>query len=170
MTSIQQFEYEGQAITFEFTDNNVMINATEMAKVFNKRVNDFFINNNTQSFIKKSLSGDYPKYLGIEKEEDFFISKQRTGTWMHRVLALRFAAWLDPAFDLWVCTTIDKVLYGTYHEDVKTLAELKKEKNNTLEKLMNNEDYLKMLEIEAKEKVFRARILKHQTVKVNLFG
>jgi len=43
--------------------------------------------------------------LNIESKEDLIISKQKSGTWMHRVLALNFAAWLEPAFDLWVYAT-----------------------------------------------------------------
>ena len=35
---------------------------------------------------------------------------------MHRVLALKFAAWLDPKFEVWVFSTIDRILLGHYRE------------------------------------------------------
>lgn len=35
---------------------------------------------------------------------------------MHRVLALKFAAWLDPEFELWVYVTIDKILFSHFKE------------------------------------------------------
>ena len=35
---------------------------------------------------------------------------------MHRILALKFAAWLDPDFELWVYNTIDNILFGNYNK------------------------------------------------------
>ncbi len=43
---------------------------------------------------------------------------------MHRVLALKFAAWLNPAFELWVYATIDDILFGSYKEDENDLREI----------------------------------------------
>ncbi len=39
----QIFQYNGSPITFQKGDS-VMVNATEMAKPFGKRCNDFFVN------------------------------------------------------------------------------------------------------------------------------
>jgi hypothetical protein len=33
---------------------------------------------------------------------------------MHRVLALKFAAWLNPAFELWVSSTVENLLFGRH--------------------------------------------------------
>ena len=35
---------------------------------------------------------------------------------MHRILALKFAAWLNPAFELWIYSVIDELLFGHYLE------------------------------------------------------
>lgn len=35
---------------------------------------------------------------------------------MHRILALKFAAWLDPEFELWVYQTIDDIIFGSLNE------------------------------------------------------
>jgi len=121
---IQIFEFEGQQIEFDLSNQSVMINATEMAKIYNARINDFFENESTKRFIKACLNNGNSRYLGIENQEDLYISKQRTGTWMHRVLAIKFAAWLDPNFELWVYTTIDKILFGTIKENVKSKQEI----------------------------------------------
>ena len=51
--SIKKFNYEGKPISFEFSDGNKMINATEMAKPFKKKVNDFLRLNGTKGFSKK---------------------------------------------------------------------------------------------------------------------
>lgn len=51
MNEVTKFNYEGYDITFEFSDGNKMINATEMAKSFNKKVNDFLRLKNTKDYI-----------------------------------------------------------------------------------------------------------------------
>ena len=43
---------------------------------------------------------------------------------MHRILALKFASWLNPDFEIWVYSTIDKILFGSYAEDEKNLKEI----------------------------------------------
>lgn len=52
---------------------------------------------------------------------------------MHRILALKFAAWLSPDFELWVYSTIDKLLFGKYAEREKSL-----ERSLSLQNEMNN--------------------------------
>ena len=41
-------------------------------------------------------------------------TKGQSGTWMHRILALKFAAWLDTKFEIWVFSTIDQILLVAY--------------------------------------------------------
>ena len=106
--------FNGNAITFTLGKDNMMVNATEMAKIFSKQVNDFLSNDRTKAFIEICLKKrDFP-FFGIEKENDLVISRQRTGTWMHRLLALKFAAWLNPDFEVWVYSTIENLLYGRH--------------------------------------------------------
>ena len=31
---------------------------------------------------------------------------------MHRVLAIKFAAWLDPDFEVWIYSTIEELMFG----------------------------------------------------------
>ena len=40
------------------------------------------------------------------------------------VLAIKYAAWLNPDFELWVYTTIDNILFGSYLDDEKNLKEI----------------------------------------------
>ena len=37
-----------------------------------------------------------------------------TGIYFNRQLALKFAAWLDVAFEVWVFSTIDNLIFGNY--------------------------------------------------------
>ena len=48
---------------------------------------------------------------------------------MHRILALKFAAWLDPSFELWVYCTIDKLIHGDYIALKKSLKESAKRRS-----------------------------------------
>jgi hypothetical protein len=41
---------------------------------------------------------------------------------MHRILALKFAAWLDPDFEVWVFITIDKILNEYYRNQRERLV------------------------------------------------
>ena len=101
------FEYEGQAIAFEFADGNKMINATQMAKPFKgKTVFNFLRTKQTKDFIlllesrysHMSIGKNEPKreVLRIIKGG----SPELQGTWMEELLAQKFAAWLYPPFEL----------------------------------------------------------------------
>ena len=106
--------FNGNTVTFVMGKENMMINATEMAKIFGKQVSEFLSNDRTKAFIETCLKKrDFP-FFGIEKENDLVVSKQRTGTWMHRLLALKFAAWLNSDFEVWVYSTIENLLYGRH--------------------------------------------------------
>lgn len=119
---VVQFIYNETNIDFS-VNGNVMVNATQMAKVFNKQVNEFTSNKNTIQFVETCLKNGNSRFLGIEKESDLINSKQKSGTWMHRVLALKFAAWLDPEFELWVYSRIDKILLGSFQKVKEAMIE-----------------------------------------------
>lgn len=114
---VVHFIYSDQTVDFlPKGDINVMVNATQMAKIFGKEVKHFNENDGTEKFIDACLKSRNSDFLGIKNREDLIISKQKSGTWMHRILALKFAAWLDPDFEVWVFMTIDKILLGHFHE------------------------------------------------------
>lgn len=110
-------KYNGHSITFDFSeDQDVMMNATEMAKIFGKGVHAFMRNKNTQKFIETCLRSEFANDLKIKSINDLVVSKQKTGTRMHRILALKFAAWLDPghSFELWVYSMLEEIRVETY--------------------------------------------------------
>ena len=67
---------------------------------------------------------------------------------MHRVLALKFAAWLNPAFELWVYATIDDILFGSYKEDENDLREIARLKTEIHRKTQALEQSPLQLELE----------------------
>ena len=73
---------------------------------------------------------------------------------MHRILALKFAAWLDAKFEVWVWKTIDKIMLGHYRE-VKAamyerLAAEKAVEAKREQLLKENPAFLDFLELEGK--------------------
>ena len=168
MKSIE-FKYGNQNIEFVQGNNNIMINATQMAKVFNKRIDFFLKSDNTKAFIKElefTLFGgnstksqsEFPPYGGnSEKQnrEQIIKSKGKSGTYMHRILALKFAAWLDPKFELWVYSTIDKILFAQFQEIKEATVDklkIEQQRDKMREELLKKhpDDFYKFLELEGK--------------------
>jgi hypothetical protein len=138
-----KFVYNETQVDFLPVGNDsLMINATQMAKIFNKKIENFTRMESTQNFISECLKNANQRYLNINDATELLDSKQKSGTWMHRILALKFAAWLDPAFELWVYATIDKIVFGFYKEIKEaTVEKLKAEKLQQLKKQELMEKY-----------------------------
>lgn len=73
-----------------------MVNATQMAKPFGKRPNHFIDTDQTKAFINVLEAKAGISALKTIK------GGNNSGTWMHQKLALKFAGWLSPEFELWV--------------------------------------------------------------------
>ncbi len=91
------FTFNETPITFEFSsDDNLMVNATEMAKAFNKEVSGFLKVDSTKNYIEAySQTEDLP--FGNEFSPNGKLIKvvkggEHNGTWMERSVALKFAA------------------------------------------------------------------------------
>src|SRR5665648_34571 len=122
--NIQKFKFGDVEIEFDLRQGrNVMVNATEMAKVFGKKINHFMENENTENFINACLNNRNSGFLGVKTREDLVVSKQKSGTWMHRVLALKFASWLNSDFEVWVWMTIDQIIFGFAIEIQDSISE-----------------------------------------------
>lgn len=102
------YQYEGNSVTF-FKGENVMVNATEMAKAFNKRTYDWLITQQSKDFLaalsetRNLTSADLVK---VTKGGD----PKLQGTWMHEDVALEFARWLSPKFAIWCNDRIKELL------------------------------------------------------------
>lgn len=160
--------FEENAITFLVSkDNSMMVNATEMAKVFNKDLFQFTKSEGTKSFIDSCLKPANAGLLGVKTEDDLIISRQKSGTFMHRVLALKFAAWLSPDFEVWVYSTIERLLFGRHVEREKSF-EKTISLQNELESLVmkpdkTGEDFERYIEVQKllnREKSYRTSLTK----------
>lgn len=130
--------YNGVAITFATKEhsNDLMINATEMAKSFGKTINHWCNNSSTTEFIVALAKAQgiepnkqYANLLNISvdgKSVSLSISDlakiypsliyvvkgglNQQGTWLHEDVALEFARWLSPEFAIWTNARIKELL------------------------------------------------------------
>jgi Asp-tRNA(Asn)/Glu-tRNA(Gln) amidotransferase C subunit len=164
--NIKIFQYENQAIEFDTTNNSVMVNATEMAKVFGKLPANFLNTENTQKFIQ-IMSSRY-----CLNNNDIVRTSTNEGTWMHRKLALKFAAWLSPEFENWIMDTIEDILFGEDKrqiEQLKRFADLDIEEEECRKELMTNENWLRYEEIKREKRRLRANRGKELNEQIKLF-
>lgn len=113
MEKFHNFDYKGSTISFEFADTNKMINATQMAKPFKKMVGHFLALKSTKEYILV-LEDRYRNHDNGKNREVLRVVQggipELQGTWMDEKLALKFAAWLSPKFELWVYDRIYELL------------------------------------------------------------
>jgi len=98
-----------------------MINASQMAAIFNKRTSDWLQNQSTKSFltelskVRKSVLADL-----------VYVTKggNNPGTWMHEDVALEFARWLSPSFAIWCNDRIKELMRHGFTATENKLNEL----------------------------------------------
>lgn len=105
------FSYNGNDALFD-TRDDVMVNATQLAKIYGKRPNDYLSLPATNQLIN-AITRKY----GIS-ENQLVISKVGSshnggGTWMHRLIVVDFCQWLDIDLKLWCTEKLDELMrYG----------------------------------------------------------
>ena len=122
MNAITIFSYNGSDVSFQ-NGENIMINATEMAKPFNKRPIDYLRLPTTIDLISAIVRKSHIS------ENQLIITKQGSavnggGTWMHEDVALDFAQWLSVDFKLWCNDRIKELLtqgVATVNDDDATI-------------------------------------------------
>lgn len=93
-------KFEKRLIAFDF--ENEMVNATDMIKNYpDKKMNNFLRTKQTKDFIK-TLESETLKSVTVVKR-----GGKEQGTWMHKLLAYKFAAFLSPKFEVFVYKTFD---------------------------------------------------------------
>jgi len=134
---IVNFIYNNKQVDFlPSGDNNVMVNATQMAKIFGKRIDHFLKSDHANDFINILELTPFGGSSTPLAREEIIKTVNGVSTWMHRILALKFASWLDPAFELWVYTTIDKILLSHYQElKQATIEKLQAQKELQIRKI-----------------------------------
>ena len=138
------FSYNGNEVLFDIKDD-VMVNATQLAKIYGKRPNDYLSLPATNQLI----SAITRKY-GIAENQ--LVRTERggmaPGTWMHRLIVVDFCQWLDIDLKLWCTEKLDELMrYGMTATQP------------TLEQMINNPDLVISLATQLKnEREEKARL------------
>jgi len=115
------------------TDKNVMINATEMAKMFDRRTKDYLKSKATKELILELERAPN----GARSDQKVVENRGHVGIYFCEILALDFAAWLDVKFRIWIYNTIREIITKeTSH--VKTAVSTLTEKETALQKIISN--------------------------------
>lgn len=104
-SEIRTYQYQNNNVTFQLDNGGLMVNLTEMAKPFGKEPHSFLKTKQTQRFIK-ALKESSPQICGVTTVNGGI----NPGTWTHQKLALKFAGYLDPRFELWIYDRIEELL------------------------------------------------------------
>lgn len=108
MESLKIFNYRDSNITFKTVEGTVMVNATEMAKPFNKQASDWTKTQHAKEFIKV-----FSERKNIRSSDLLVVIKGGTGvqgTWLHQDIALEFSRWLSVDFAIWCNDRIKELL------------------------------------------------------------
>lgn len=169
MQSLEIRQYESFEVSFMTGARNVKVNATEMAKIYGKRVGDFLANESVKAFIsgmELTLNGVNSK---PEKEITLLENRGSKGTWMHRVLALKFAAWLNVNFEIWVYLTIEDILFGQLPELAQKKLKVIDEVEQAEQALYNTQEYKDYELAKANQKMISKAIKNQQENQLLLF-
>ena len=120
-----EFIYQDIEIHFLLgNEKNVMVNATEMAKAFEKRTGHYLNNESTKKFIEAIKLTD----MSVSLDSDIVDYRGRNGIYFCELLALDFAAWLDVNFKVWIYRRIQEILFGKAKAVANKISEVELKK------------------------------------------
>lgn len=123
-TEVTKYDYNNSGITFTGRDD-VMINATEMAKAFGKRPVDWLRLPSTEDFIKTLSEVRKSHFTNlIVTQKGNYSDGTNQGTWFHEDVAIEFARWLSPEFAIWCNDRIKEILKNRISEQSEEIKRL----------------------------------------------
>lgn len=114
-------DYNGLSVHFT---EEAWFNATEAAERFGKRPNDWLALDDTKAYLTAVENTSVTGIPNTPKNGDLIRTKRgkNGGTWLHPMLAVSFARWLDPAFAVWCDGQIYALIRGQHpHNDWKRM-------------------------------------------------
>lgn len=152
MNNLLTYAYEGSEVTFS-NEDNVMVNATQMAKAFGKQPNDWLKTEQAQRMIeaiaKTNIFGLADNQLVVTIKGGN--NPEERGTWMHEDVALVFAQWLSPEFYIWCNNRIKELIKN----GVSDIRETPQDYLSALKALVAKEE--ERLRLEADNKVLKPK-------------
>ena len=103
------FSYNGHNVSFIKTSYGILLNATQMAKAFNKKPAEYLRLPSVNQLIKSMVGFSHHSENQIVTTM-LGSPENGGGTWMFEDLAIDFARWLDTDFRLWCNSKIKEFL------------------------------------------------------------
>lgn len=133
MEALQIFNYNETPVTFKNENGVIFLSATEMAKPFGKRPNDYLTLQSTTELLYAITRKN-----GIAENQvvETVRGGLNPGTWFHEDIALDFAQWLSIDFKLWCNDRIKELLrtgVTTVSNDDEVIAQAMLVLNSRLE-------------------------------------
>jgi hypothetical protein len=113
-------------VIFDNTDS-IYINATQIAKHFNKLPKDWLKTKDTQAYLEAFSQKDNNPNGDLVVVRKGGNDKSLTGTWIHKKLIISFARWLDPYFAVWCDETIEEILSQKFSPQISVKEKLELE-------------------------------------------
>ncbi|WP_413667226.1 KilA-N domain-containing protein [Mucilaginibacter sp. Mucisp86] len=169
VNAVFEFEFNNQVIEFDISDKDLMINATEMGKIFGKNPAEFLKLKQTKDFIEELKNLPLPfnetneerSYADNQADlESMIFVNKIDGLWMCEILALKFAGWLNPKFEVWVYSTIREFLPNLRdnNEAYKQIVKFEDQLEKLVKKLQGNADFQSYMLLQEKLKKLPYRI------------
>lgn len=160
----QIFNYNGNNITFQLGNGDIMVNATEMAKPFSKSPSEYLRLPSTRKLIDAVMGKS-------RIDENQLVKTLRggniQGTWIHEDIALDFAQWLSVDFKLWCNDRIKELLrHGmtATHQTVEQMLDNPDVLIQTLQKLKEERAEKERLQL---QNMSQQKQLKSQEIKID---
>lgn len=96
-TLVEVMEFHGHQIAFEEINGKIMVNATQMAKYFGKKPDDWIRTRQSKELTKTLATSLICELKDLQVVKNGGVNR---GTFLHEELALIFAQWLSPEFYL----------------------------------------------------------------------
>ena len=157
--------YNGIKVVFDNT-NFLYINATKIAKFFNKKPDDWLKTKQTKEYIEAVMF----RFDNI-RNGDLIIIKQggndknAQGTWIHQKLIIAFARWLSPDFAVWCDLQIEEILKYQNSQPVQTQTS---QDFDIKSYTQQNRDLIELIKLINSENAITLHYLDKLTQKLNL--
>lgn len=105
--SIKLFEYNGNQVAFKNENGETYLNATQMAKVFDKQPVHWLRLNQTSVFLEELSKLRKSSLADLQ-----IVTRGGTEacTWFHEDVAMEFGRWLSPSFAIWCNDRIKELM------------------------------------------------------------
>ena len=113
MNTIKSLNFGNVTVSFS---KDGFLNATQIAKHFGKRPNDYLLLEQTQNYISALIEHfSTTRKIVVQYNQIVIVQNggNNRGTWLHPKLAIHFARWLDPKFAVWCDEQIEHIISGS---------------------------------------------------------